>query len=260
MPLPCWAIVFWDIKLLKKLGLQIGGNIYSTAENSFDLAGVYPLQLHITGILKPTNSPDDNGIFIDIKSAWVIQGLGHGHQDLAKNKDRSLILKKDSNTITANAKLVHFTKITPGNRHSFHFHGNDSNYPITSAIIIPKDKKSKTLLLARYQHNKIIQVIKPTIVMDQLMKNIFKVKKLIDSIIGITIGVSLLAILLIFMLSKRLRQSELSTMTKIGCSRLKLAEIMTAEVVIILLFSSMCISALLFATDHFTNYFIHLIV
>ena len=36
----------------------------------------------VVGVLPPTNTPDDDGIFVDIKTAWVIQGIGHGHEDV----------------------------------------------------------------------------------------------------------------------------------------------------------------------------------
>ncbi|MGI9290276.1 MAG: ABC transporter permease, partial [Gammaproteobacteria bacterium] len=62
------------------LNLQVGDTIISAPESAFDLAGVYPLKMNIVGILQPAYSADDTAIFTDIKTTWVIEGLGHGHQ------------------------------------------------------------------------------------------------------------------------------------------------------------------------------------
>ena len=40
----------------------------------FDLAGVYPLKMHVAGVLEPTGGPDDAAVFVDIRTSWVIEG------------------------------------------------------------------------------------------------------------------------------------------------------------------------------------------
>ena len=49
----------------------------------YDLSAEYPLKMRVTGILAPTGTPDDLAVFTDVKTAWVIDGIGHGHDDLA---------------------------------------------------------------------------------------------------------------------------------------------------------------------------------
>ena len=41
-------------------GLSVGGSVLSSPETVFDIAGVYPLKLRVTGILQPGGSADDN--------------------------------------------------------------------------------------------------------------------------------------------------------------------------------------------------------
>ena len=62
-----------------KLGLQPGDQLTSDPENVFDLAGSYPVILHIKGILAPTGTADDGAIFTDYKTCWCILGIMHGH-------------------------------------------------------------------------------------------------------------------------------------------------------------------------------------
>jgi hypothetical protein len=52
--------------------------------------------------------------------------------------------------LTATAKLVQYTEITPENIDSFHLHGSPADYPITAVIALPEDDKSAALLRGRY--------------------------------------------------------------------------------------------------------------
>ena len=59
----------------KALGLEHGDSLLSSPETLFDLAGVYSLKMRVAGILAPTHSADDLAVFVDLKTAWIIQGL-----------------------------------------------------------------------------------------------------------------------------------------------------------------------------------------
>ncbi|MCZ6771738.1 MAG: ABC transporter permease, partial [Proteobacteria bacterium] len=123
----------------KALGLAPGDDLLSAAEHLFDLAGVYPLKMKVVGVLEPAYTADDLAVFVDLKTAWIIEGLSHGHEDLAATKDPSLIIERSDDNITANAKVFEFTEINQQNLESFHAHGDPSSYPITAAITVPED-------------------------------------------------------------------------------------------------------------------------
>ena len=40
-----------------------------------------------------------SAVFTDIKTNWIIMGLGHGHEDVTKTLDQSVILNKDSSAM-----------------------------------------------------------------------------------------------------------------------------------------------------------------
>ena len=103
-----------------KLNLNPGDSIISSPETLFYIAGIYPLKMKISGVLVPTHSADDFAVFVDITTAWIIHGLGHGHEDVTKTTDNSVILKRDKGNVTANAKLMQYTEITEENIDSFH--------------------------------------------------------------------------------------------------------------------------------------------
>jgi putative ABC transport system permease protein len=240
------------------LGLEPGNTLVSAPENPFDLAGVYPLKMHVAGVLKASHTPDDRAVFVDIKTAWVIEGLGHGHTDLATTKDQQNILEQRDDTIVASAKVVQYNEITPDNIDSFHFHGDTTAFPLTAILAVPHDDKSATLLQGRYLGKTIqSQIIRPAEVIAALLQNVFKIKQVLDIIFTVVSVAMLLAIVLIMALSLRLRQPEIETMYKLGCSRLKMAELVAAELGCIVLVSLLLTAGLTVATLHWQLTIMH---
>jgi putative ABC transport system permease protein len=238
----------------KELGLQPGDFLISSPENPFDLAGVYPLKMPVVGILRETHSSDDMAVLVDLKTTWIIEGLGHGHQDLLKDQDSSLILDQTENTITANAKLRLYTEISEINLDSFHFHGDRSQYQLTASIAVPTDPKSATLLRGRYvSQETLTQIVRPKEVIDGLLQNIFQIKNVIDAIIVIVGIATMLAVILVFALSLRLRQREIGTVFKLGCQRMTIARLMAAEIFLIIVFSSFFCGGLMTLVHYFKN-------
>ena len=222
----------------ESLASKPGDSLVSSPESLFDLAGVYPLKMKVAGILKKSHTTDDLAVFVDLKTAWVIQGLGHGHQDVTRLKDPTLVLKRTESNVAASAKLFHYTEITEKNMASFHFHGNLSAYPISALIAVPYDTKSGTILRGRYlSQEEAQQIVKPEAVIDGLLQNIFRIKNVLDAVIAVVGLATVLAIILVFALSLRLRQREIQTVFKIGCSRMMIAKLIAAEIMIIV-FSS----------------------
>jgi putative ABC transport system permease protein len=241
-------------KAAEKLGLGPGDSLVSSPENLFDLAGIYPLKMKIVGIFKKSHTSDDLAVFVDLKTAWVIQGLGHGHQDVTKVTDSTLILKRTEDNVAASAKLFHYQEITQKNADSFHFHGNISNNPITAVIAIPNDSKSGTILRGRYlSKEEADQIVRPAEVIDGLLQNIFRIKNVLDAVISVVGLATFLAIVLVFALSLRLRQREIETIFRIGCRRMTIVRLIAAEMLIIILASGLICGAMIFLIDQFAN-------
>jgi len=241
-------------RVAENLGLKPGDSLLSSPETLFDLAGVYPLKMKVVGVLQKSHTSDDLAVFVDIKTTWVIQGLGHGHQDVTKLTDPTLILKRSESNVAATAKLYHHTEITKKNIDSFHFHGNTSVYPITAVIAVPYDDKSGTILRGRYlSRNETLQIIKPEEVIDGLLQNIFRIKNVLDAVISVVALATILAIILVFALSLRLRQREIQTIFKLGCSRLTIARLVSSEIFIIVLTSGLLCGVMILVVDQISN-------
>jgi putative ABC transport system permease protein len=216
------------------LNLKPGDSIISSPDNFIDIAGQYPLKMKVVGVLNPTGTADDEAIFVDLRTSWIIAGLGHGHQDLAETKDASVILEKSDGNVTANAKLVTYVEINPENLDEFHFHGSDDTFPISAAIVIPNDDKSQAILLGRYQSDhQLLQLIRPAIIVDELIQTIFRIRKLLHAVVVIVAVATLLTLVLVFLLSLRLRARELQTIYRLGCSRLAMTGFVAAEMTLI---------------------------
>ena len=239
----------------EKTRLAPGDHLVSSPENLFDLAGVYPLKMRVAGVLEASHTSDDLAVFVDVKTAWIIQGLMHGHQDVTKTSDASVILKKKEGNVMANAKLFQYREITEDNMGSFHFHGDPSGYPLTAVIAVPYDEKSGTLLRGRYltedQANH--QIVKPQDVVDGLLQNIFRIKHVLDGVILMVGCATIMAIVLVFALSLRLRERELKTIFKLGCSRMTIARLFGAEIFIIVAASSLLCLVFVAVVSHFAK-------
>ncbi|MCD6188285.1 MAG: ABC transporter permease [Desulfuromusa sp.] len=241
-------------KAAEKLDLGPGDTLVSSPENLFDLAGVYPLKMKVVGVLAPNHSADDLAVLVDIKTAWVIQGLGHGHKDVTRTRDSTVVLKRTEGNVAANAKLFHYTEIDTENLDSFHFHGNTSSYPVTAVIAVPHDEKSGTLLRGRYLKGKEPhQIIRPAEVIDGLLQNIFRIRNVLDAVIAIVGLATILTIVLVFTLSLRLRQREVQTIFKLGCRKATIARMLLAEVGIIILASGALCAVFVGVVDNYAE-------
>jgi putative ABC transport system permease protein len=239
-------------EVARKLTLKPGDHIVSSPETLFDIAGIYPLKMKIAGVLAPTNSADDLAVFVDIQTAWVIQGLGHGHKDVTRTTDSSVIHKKEKGNVTANAKLMQYTEITEDNIDSFHLHGDSLNFPITAVLALPDDEKAGTILQGRYLEKEIpYQIVKPREVIDTLMATIFKIRNVLDAVIMLVGSATLLALILVFSLSLRLREKEIEVIYKLGCSKATITRLLSAELLIIIMISSIFCGGVLLLVSGF---------
>ncbi|MEO1238963.1 MAG: ABC transporter permease [Pseudomonadota bacterium] len=215
------------------LDLRVGDALVSAPENLFDLDGVYPLEMPVVGVLTPTNTPDDQAIFVDIKTAWVIQGIGHGHEDVVTAADVA-----SGTAALANAAVVQYQRITQDNIDSFHFHGSQNDFPASAVIVVPNDTRSATILKGRYlDTDGPTQLIEPASVIQGLVDRIFRIKALLDVVTAIIALAAVAAVGLAVFLSYRLRAREMATAVKLGAQKGMVLRLLAAETVTLLLIS-----------------------
>jgi putative ABC transport system permease protein len=234
-----------------RLGLGPDDAIISSPETVFDIAGVYPLKMTIAGVLEVAGTADDDAVFVDVRTSWIIQGLGHGHADLAVPAAGAAVLSRRDGVVTANASLTQYAEITRQNISAFHFHGSEESFPLTSVIAVPRDQKNAALLRGRYQDNELLQLVVPGDVLDDLLETVFAVQNYV--ILGLlilsfaTIGV----ITLVFLLSQQLRKGEFHTLLRIGASRSYVAVLVASEIAFVFLLSALLAAGLTWITRYY---------
>lgn len=212
-------------------GLEPGSKLSSSPEQVFDLAGVYPVKMRVTGVLAESHSADDDAVFVDIKTAWLIEGIAHGHEDVVKSADAAAVLeRKDGNVAATNAVRM-FTEVTDDNLGSFHFHGDATSFPLTAAVVLPHDAKSQAILLGRYQDAPGgMQLVRPAEQMDALLASLFQAERLALAMLAMLGAAVFLIAALVFALSFKMRRREFATLGEIGVARGAVALVKAFEV------------------------------
>lgn len=217
-------------RVASRLGLLPGDRLLSEPENLFDLSGPSPLNMRVAGILKPMGSPDDEIVLCNLKTTWIMQGIGHGHSANSESDSHEHSASKEN--------LNQNVEVTDENLKTFHFHGPSDTFPLTAIIVIPDSERSETILIGKYlSAEEPYQIIRPVEVVDEMMRLISQIRRLFDWIALLLAVVTILLVGLVVMLSIRLRVGEIHTMTLLGCSRTTIAGIVLAELAIVLAIS-----------------------
>jgi putative ABC transport system permease protein len=218
----------------RALELGPGDTLVSSPETVFDLAGVYPLKMRVVGVLAPTYTADDGAIFVDVKTAWIMAGHGHGHRDLADPDASGAVLSREGDRIVANASVREYNEITRENVEGFHFHAGRSSLPVSAALAVPADARARVLLMGRYEApDERVQILRPRSVMDELLETVVSVQSYVVAGIALVGTATGATVVLVFMLSIRLRRREIETMSKIGGSRSSVAAVLVSEIVVV---------------------------
>jgi putative ABC transport system permease protein len=220
-------------KVAADLQIGPGDHLFSDQRSLYDISKTYPLKMHVVGVLAESNSPDDDAVFVDIKTAWIIDGISHGHQDVVTTTDESLLLQRTDENVVTNASIVEYNEVTPENIDSFHTHAEPGDMPLSAIIVLPHDQKSGTLIKARYGLSETHRMLVPTEVVGELLGLVFRVKQFFDANFALITVSTILFLLLVVLLSQRIRQREMETMFKIGCSRSTVFWLQAVELVIV---------------------------
>lgn len=222
-----------------RTGVAVGEGILTEPRELFDLAGAYPLRMSVVGVLGPTGQPDDEAIFTTTGTAWIVQGLGHGHESLETADDPELVMGEVDGTIVGTAKVREYVEITAENRDSFHFHGATTDLPVDAAIVVPTDSRDGTILYARAETDRLdVQLVRSREVIDDLLVETFRVRRILLAVVGAVAGGTLLLLAVVVALSVRIRAAEIETMHLIGCGRGRVPIFIATEIVLLFLLAA----------------------
>ena len=220
-------------KVATALHIGPGDHLFSDQSSLYDISKTYPLKMAVVGVLAESDSPDDDAVFVDIKTAWVIEGIIHGHQDVVKTADASVVLQRTDENVVAGPAIVEYNEVTPENIGYFHMPAAPGDLPLSAIIVLPHDRKSATLLKARYGLSETQRMLVPEEVVAELLGLVFQVKRFFDANFALITVSTALFLVLVVLLSRRIRKREMETMFKIGCSRLTVFWLQAAELLIV---------------------------
>jgi putative ABC transport system permease protein len=214
--------------------IKPGDSLFSSPEQVFDIAGTYPLKMRVTGVLAESYSPDDDAVFVDTKTAWLIEGRAHGHDDLAKPAATGEVLKREEGNVVGNAAVRMFNEVTDTNINGFHFHGDTADYPLTAAIVLPHNAKSEAILTGRFQDTKTsTQLIRPRDELNTVLSTLFRIEGAVIAGLALIACAAAAISFIVFTLSFKMRAREFATLADIGVSPRTLATIKASEVALI---------------------------
>ncbi|QDV08541.1 hypothetical protein Poly30_40890 [Planctomycetes bacterium Poly30] len=212
------------------LGLKSGDFLYSDPTELYDIARPPALKMRISGVYAKTGGPDDGAVFCDVRTAWVLEGIAHGHVE-AEEIDEALVLSRTDDSVSVSGALIEYAEVTEANEASFHYHGDTSLLPLTAVLAVPRSTKDATLLKSGVNARMPLQAVTPSAVIDDLLGVVFRVKAFFD-LVGLFLVVTTAALVgLVFLLSSRLRTAEMRTLDRIGAPRSAARTLIALEVV-----------------------------
>jgi putative ABC transport system permease protein len=252
------AEVLAGAQVADEFALSVGDAVRSDLNNLYNLAGSYPVLLEVVGILQPSGTSDDEVFFCDVKTAWVLDGSLHGHDEVTRDNALNLDSAADSvaagqpqrrvptgapegsgsrtepDNLEASPAMFVFSELTSANRSSFHFHGDPGVLPVTSVLVFPRDPRAFDQLLGDFVLDEDYQAVEPATVIRTILGIVLRVRDGLVAWFGLVAFSTVCFFVLVLSLSLRLRAAELALMKRIGCSRSTVTTVVGVEVAIIL--------------------------
>ena len=207
---------------------NVGDRIKTDRLNPFDLNAPPSVALEVVGVLAPTYSPDDDGVFVSLETAWLLDGYGHGHQagDTGTAVDKSSVLA-DSTDGHLPAEPV--TVIDDSNRGQIHFHGRRRQYKLSAVAVWPQTAKAGVLAEGRYLDHPVLQMLVPGAEFQKLIDYVLGIKSVLDGVFVVMLVLTGVLMIVIAIQTVHLRREHLHTMKMLGCAKSRVVLVLGVE-------------------------------
>ncbi len=220
-------------EVARSLSLGPGDHILSDRNHLYRFGMEYPLRMRVVGVLSPTHGPDDHAVFTDIKTTWVMEGIGHGHE-AGEDQPTDRASKDANGQWVFNAEAVEYTEIDPNNVDRFHFHGDPSTFPVTAVLLWPRNDREATIVQGKFRSHQRIQLLAPSGVMAEILGLVSSLKTFLDANLLLVLLACALFLALIVLLTLRVRAREMDTLYKLGCAKNTQAKLISLELLILI--------------------------
>lgn len=220
----------------RELGLGPGDRVLTDPLDAYLVAGAAPVSLRVAGVLAETGGPDDRTIFIDLATAWLVEGLLHGHAEPVE-LPQAAVFGRDGELFLLAEGIREFTEVTEANLASFHLHGEPAELPVNAILAFPQDLRRGTLLSSRVASDPLLQAVRPAEVIEELLDSVLRLKRAFDAAAAALLATTVVLAALIVALSLRARRGELRSMAAIGAPRRAIVLLVASEIAAVLLLS-----------------------
>lgn len=230
----------------RALGLGVGDTLHTDQVESYDIARPPALRLRVVGVYEAAGTPDDGAVFVDVRTAWAVLGLAHGHDDVAE-VDEALVVSRAPGSVLLSGAVLERAELDEEALARFHVHAGPEQLPLTAVLVFPSNTKDGTLLASEVNTSPALQALAPPAVIADLLDVVFQVKRFFDLVGAVLAATTLALVGLVFGLSSRLRATEMRTLDRLGAPRGTALTLHGIELVVVLAAAAALAAALVAA-------------
>jgi len=206
----------------KDLELGVGDRLYSDPHDLIDMSKPSSLEMAVCGVLAPTGSADDRAVFTTLETAWVLEGLAHGHDEVdPETVDPDQVLGMSDEEVRLQPTFLSYRSLDGDALATFHLHDDPDELPLSCVLLFPRTSKAGTLVKAetnierRYGAS---QVADTGAELDELLDLVLGLRRLLDAVAVLLFVATAALGALVIGLSMQLRANELRTLDRLGSS------------------------------------------
>jgi putative ABC transport system permease protein len=222
-------------RVARRLGTGPGDHVFTDQAATYNIAAAPSIKLRVTGVLDATGTADDDAIFTDLKTAWVMAGLSHGHVDAARAVPEKLVLERTPTRVAVSEELLEYNEVTRENAGSLHLHASEDALPLTGLLCIGLPEKELHLFRARINAMDSLQAVEPADAIAEIMGHVAKFEQVFNAVSVAMIAMTSVLVAVVLALSNRMRAREFETLDRIGAARSFIAMLTIVEAVGMLL-------------------------
>lgn len=226
----------------KEKKVSIGDLLTVQLQDVYDISKSTPIKLKVTGILTKSSSVDDDAVFTNLQTAWILEGILHQHskQDPYKKDTEKEVVYSKSLKINQEPTFENIL--------DFHFHGEPSNLPITHIVFKGNTHKAETMLMTEINQQKRLMSFRPEGSIEEVISLFLRVEEFFSRYHIFWSFCSILMLILIFTLIVHNRRDEFRTLINIGASQNLVLITISHLVTLFIIFSILAASGLYLLT------------
>lgn len=212
-----------------RLGLAPGDELPSDQLRSYDITAPSAVMLQVVGVLAETGTADDRAVFVDLETAWLLEGIAHGHEDASQVTDPNKLIGRSEDRVALSGAVVEYQRVDDSTIGSFHLHADREQLPITAILVFPGSDKAAALVRTRINADPTRQALSPSVISEELIGSVLRVRRVVDAI-SLVVGVAMVGLLiLVALLTYRARVGEVQTLLEVGATRVQVIALFLFE-------------------------------